>query len=131
MTKTSAARRLLRHYAEMVLAMFAGMVVLGAPLSALTGDGEMTMLVNMGVSMSLPMVGWMRYRGHSWRASMEMAASMIVPTLAAMVVYGTGLIADFDVVLVGEHVVMLAAMLGVMLLRPAEYVHHHHGAHAA
>jgi hypothetical protein len=30
-----------------------------------------------------------------------------------------------------EHVAMLLAMLGVMLLRPAEYSHHAHGGHEA
>jgi hypothetical protein len=37
----------------------------------------------------------------------------------------TSMIADTGAVLVGEHVVMLLGMLGVMLLRPAEYTHHH------
>jgi RND superfamily putative drug exporter len=126
----SPARRLLRHYGEMVLAMVVGMVALGGPLGMLLGDGQILMLLNMGFSMTVPMVAWMRYRGHGWKASGEMAASMILPTLAALVVFGSGLVDDFDAVLIGEHVVMLAAMLGVMLLRPAEYLHHH-GAHAA
>jgi hypothetical protein len=33
----------------------------------------------MGVSMTLPMVAWMRYRGHGWAPSSEMAASMMIP----------------------------------------------------
>ena len=124
-----AARQLLRHYAEMVIAMVAGMVVLGPPLGMLLGDGQTLMLLNMGFSMTIPMVAWMRLRGHGWKASAEMAASMILPTLAAIVVFGAGLVEDFDAVLIAEHVVMLAAMLAVMVARPAEYVHHHH-AHA-
>jgi hypothetical protein len=36
-----------------------------------------------------------------------------------------GVFEDIGVVLVIEHVVMLLATLGVMLLRPAEYTHHY------
>ena len=32
---------------------------------------------------------------------------------------------DIGALMVIEHVAMLLAMAGVMLLRPAEYVHHH------
>jgi uncharacterized membrane protein YdfJ with MMPL/SSD domain len=120
-------QRFLRHYGEMVLAMVAGMVVLGMPLGAVLGEGQMLMLLNMGFSMTVPMVAWMRYRGHGWRVTAEMAASMILPTVAAIAVYGAGLVSDFDAVLLGEHVVMLAAMAGAMLLRPSEYLHHDHG----
>jgi hypothetical protein len=122
-------RKFARHYAEMVAVMFAGMVVLGAPLGLVLPEGNTIMLLSMGFSMTAPMVGWMRYRGHGWAASAEMAASMVIPTLAAIAIYGAGLVSDFDALMLGEHVVMLAAMLGVMLMRPAEYIHHH--AHAA
>ena len=67
-------RRLLRHYVEMVVVMFAGMVVLGAPagwlFSALgTSWSRLSpalMLFAMAVTMTVPMVAWMRYRGHAW-----------------------------------------------------------------
>jgi hypothetical protein len=120
-------RRFARHYGEMVLAMVAGMVVLGMPLGAVLGEGQALMLLNMGISMTVPMVAWMRYRGHGWQVTGEMAASMVVPTIAAIGLYGAGVVADFDAVLLGEHVVMLAAMAAAMLLRPAEYLHHSHG----
>jgi hypothetical protein len=84
----------------------------------------------MGVSMTVPMVAWMRYRGHGWQVTTEMAAAMVVPTLAAMTVFGTGLVDDFGAVMLGEHVVMLLAMAGAMLARPSEYLHHDHGAAA-
>ncbi len=32
--------------------------------------------------MSAPMVAWMLWRGHDWRHSLEMGASMLVPGLA-------------------------------------------------
>jgi hypothetical protein len=73
------------------------------------------------------MVAWMRFRGHDWRVTLEMAASMMLPTLAAVVLFSGGIVGDFDAVLLGEHVVMLAAMAVAMLLRPSEYLHHNHG----
>lgn len=35
----------------------------------------------MAFSMTVPMVAWMRYRGHVWRACTEMGAAMIVPAI--------------------------------------------------
>jgi hypothetical protein len=118
-------RHFLRHYAEMVAAMFIGMAVLWTPATLVIGSdpGNAAILVTMGVTMTVPMVGWMRFRGHDWRPSLEMAASMIVPTLIALGLVVANL--DFGAILLGEHVVMLAAMFGVMLLRPDEYSHNH------
>ncbi len=127
----SPARMFARHYGEMVLAMVAGMIVLGPPIGAIVGDGKTLMLLNMGFSMTVPMVAWMRFRGHDWRVTLEMAASMVLPTLAAVVLFAGGILGDFDAVLLGEHVAMLVAMAVAMLLRPSEYLHHSDGhAHA-
>ena len=130
MQTTTPVRSFLRHYGEMLLAMVAGMVVIGVPLGAVLGDDKTLMLLNMGFSMTVPMVAWMRYRGHSWQPTTEMAATMIVPTTAAIALYAGDVVADFDAVMLGEHVVMLVAMAAAMLLRPSEYLHHAHG-HAA
>ena len=127
-----STRRFIRHYIEMVVVMFAGMAVLGLPAgwalgavgsswSELTDTAPAAMLLLMATTMTVPMVGWMRYRGHGWRANTEMAASMVLPTFAAMAL--TSVVAETGAVLVGEHVVMLLGMLGVMLARPAEYSH--------
>ena len=132
---TSSTRRFLRHYVEMVVAMFLGMVVLGAPAgwalgavgsswSELTTDAPALMLLAMAVTMTVPMVGWMRYRGHGWRANTEMSASMLVPTFAAIALLQASVVDDIGVLLVAEHVAMLLGMLGAMLLRPTEYTHH-------
>jgi hypothetical protein len=139
---SESTRHFIRHYAEMVVAMFAGMVVLGVPAgwalgavgsswSELTHDAPSLMLLGMAITMTVPMAGWMRYRGHGRRANAEMSASMLVPTFAAMALQLTGLIADTGVLLVVEHVAMLAGMLCVMLARPSEYTHHHAHAPAA
>ncbi len=133
-------RRFIRHYVEMVVAMVVGMVALGVPaegvLRALgTGTSELkdsapaVVLLGMAVTMTVPMVAWMRHRGHGWRPNAEMAASMIVPTLGVIALLGAGLVTDFGVLMTLEHVVMLPAMLLVMLLRVDEYSHAH-GQHA-
>jgi hypothetical protein len=133
---SSARRRFARHYVEMLVAMVLGMVILGMPAataldalgmssSELHEDAPALMLLGMAVTMTVPMVGWMRYRGHGRRATWEMAASMFAPTFAVIALLATGLVADTGTLLVIEHVAMLPAMLVVMLLRYDEYAHAH------
>ena len=135
-----STRHFVRHYVEMVVAMFLGMVVLGVPAgwalgavgsswSELNTDAPALMLLGMAVTMTVPMVGWMRYRGHGWRANTEMSASMLVPTFVAIALLEASVVDDIGALLVVEHVAMLLGMLGVMLLRPTEYTHHHADAH--
>ena len=132
----ASAGHFTRHYIEMVVAMFAGMVVLGAPAgwalqafgsstSELTDTAPALMLLGMAVTMTVPMVAWMRYRGHGWRANTEMAASMVLPTFAAIGVLGAGVMTNVGTLLAVEHVAMLLGILAAMLLRPDEYTHHH------
>jgi hypothetical protein len=127
----SPTRNFLRHYGEMVIAMFLGMLVLGLPLLGLVGllgvsTTEMedrapaVVLLGMPVVMTIPMVAWMRYRGHAWRPSMEMAAAMFVPSFGAIGLMAIGA-SDFDSALVIEHVAMLLSMLALMLFRWNEY----------
>ena len=95
---THSTRRFIRHYAEMVAAMFLGMFALSKPadwlFSALgastSSQHPAMMLFSMGVTMTVPMVAWMRFRGHAWRPTNEMAASMLIPTFVAMALVGTG-----------------------------------------
>jgi hypothetical protein len=92
---SASTRHFIRHYVEMLVAMFAGMGVLHLPAegamsavgtswSELHADAPALMLLGMAVIMTVPMVGWMRYRGHGWRANTEMSAAMFVPTFAAI-----------------------------------------------
>ena len=122
-------KHFLRHYGEMVLAMFLGMAILGLPvdwaMNSAGADSDAFMFLGMATTMTIPMVGWMMYRGHGWRANAEMSASMFVPTFAVIGVLTTGILTDIGVLMVVDHVVMLLAMAGVMLLRPEEYMHHH------
>jgi hypothetical protein len=132
-----SARRFLRHYVEMLVAMFGGMIVLGMPAVVALDAAGMTraelrtghptlLLFGMAVVMTVPMVAWMRYRGHTWRPSLEMAASMILPTLGVLALLWSGTAEDIGTLLVIEHVAMLPAMLVAMLLRRDEYTGHHH-----
>ena len=125
-----SVKHFLRHYGEMVLAMFLGMAVLGLPadwaLRSVGADADAFMFLGMATTMTVPMVGWMLYRGHGWRANTEMSASMFVPAFAVIGLLSTGVLTDTGILMAAEHVVMLLAMAGVMLLRPDEYIHHHH-----
>jgi hypothetical protein len=121
-----------RHYGEMVLIMFAGMVVLGgitefglalagSNLDELSGGLHISL---MGLWMTVPMVAWMAYRGHSPAQNSEMGASMIVPTILAAALTWSGAI-ETATELAIQHVIMFPAMLGVMLWRYDEYAHVH------
>ncbi len=121
-----------KHYVEMVVVMFIGMGVLALPVrwasDGLGFDGGDTggMLIRMGISMTLPMIPWMRWRGHGWRPTMEMVAAMVIPTIAAVALFVAGVSTDAGILMSIEHVAMLLAMLGVMAARPEEYSGHAH-----
>jgi predicted Kef-type K+ transport protein len=119
---SAANRRFARHYVEMVVAMVLGMVVLGAPLGMVL-DVESTgpMLIEMAATMTVPMVAWMRFRGHAWRPCLEMSASMVLPTIGTLALLGGGLVEGAGALMLVEHAVMLPAMLVAMLLRRDEY----------
>jgi hypothetical protein len=136
---THSTRQFIRHYVEMVVAMFLGMAVLGPPAElALRALGSSSAdlrtaapavaLLGMAAMMTVPMVGWMRYRGHGWQPCAEMAASMIVPTLAVIALMWGAVVEDFGTLMLAEHIAMLPSMLVAMLLRPAEYTSHAHHA---
>lgn len=125
-----------RHYLEMVVAMVVGMIAL-APVWSLAGDAlgwtafldrtEPATLV-MATNMSIAMCAWMRYRGHGWPATLEMAAAMYVPFVVLFPPMWTGLLSAHAVMMWG-HVLMLPAMAAAMLWRLDEYTGHHGQAH--
>src|SRR5688572_6101573 len=112
-----------RHYLEMVVAMLAGMFVLGwletqaFPTVELTIEtGVLVMATNMAIGMG----AWMRIRGHTWRGIAEMSAAMYLPFAVLLVPYWTGVVSA-DTVIAWGHLLMLPAMALVMVLRPHEY----------
>ncbi|NGN65943.1 hypothetical protein G5C51_18835 [Streptomyces sp. A7024] len=122
-------RHFLRHYAEMLVAMLAGMLVL-IPLlrglASVTGlpyepsaHPELAVL-EMAFTMSAGMVLWMRHRRHGWPATLEMTAAMFAPALALLPLLWLGAISG-DALMLLEHVVMLPLMFVLMLRRRSEY----------
>ena len=127
---TIKTRRFALHYAEMIGAMFLGMHILGLPLALalspfgveLHGDELPTLrLAAMAVTMTAPMVAWMRFRGHAWAACTDMTAAMAIPTLGVLALLWAGLVEDIGTLLLLEHLVMLPSMFVAMLLRHDEY----------
>ena len=123
--------RFTRHLLEMVLAMMLGMGVFGLAL-AVMGEppGYANLLVRyglMGAFMAAPMVGWMRFRGHSWRDGGEMTAAMLVPMVAPVLPVELG-VAGYvpglseDSLMMLSHVAMIGGMVALMVYRWDRYV---------
>jgi hypothetical protein len=111
----------------MWLAMLAGMLI----FMAIPGVMALPALLHqlgMAVSMTVPMVAWMRIRGHGWRHGIEMSIGMLVPWAAVLVLVGLGAATVLPWLTRAGGAAMLLGMLGVMLLRPHHYAHgaHHH-----
>ena len=70
---THSTSRFFLHYLEMVAAMFIGMFALSKPADLLfsalgastSSQHPAMMLFSMGVTMTVPMIAWMRFRGHA------------------------------------------------------------------
>ena len=127
--------RFARHFGEMIVAMIVGMAALGAlwrvalspwiaDFSAFTDEHVSLVALVMAFDMTLPMVAWMRFRGHDWVRGAEMAGAMFVPTVALICLLEIGALAG-DSLIGLQHAVMLPAMLGVMLWRRQAYSHAH------
>lgn len=109
----------LGHFGQMFVAMMLGMGIF-AVLPFRSRDLPELYALLMAVSMVVPMVAWMHFRGHARRASAEMAAAMVVPTLLLIPLVWLDVISGR--MLIGlEHVLMLPAMLAAMLYRRSEY----------
>jgi hypothetical protein len=135
----SRSRRFLRHFAEMLVVMMLGMCVLGvafrelhvllfgSSFDAAWRDHIGLAAFAMAFNMTVPMVVWMPYRGHSWERGVEMAMAMNLPLLPAFVLYAFDSIPARGV-LGMQMMLMIPAMLGAMLYRKEEYSAPHHRA---
>jgi hypothetical protein len=125
MTNVLTVGRFGLHFVEMVLAMMAGMLVFHM-LPLQMDPTSFAYQSGMAVFMTVPMVAWMRVRGHAWRHAVEMSIGMLAPwaLVLALVALGGASLAPWLVYLDGP--AMLLGMLAVMLLRPAHYAHAHH-----
>ena len=132
-----AGWRFTRHLLEMVVAMVAGMVVLGAVIWALgEPPGYANLLVEyglMGAFMAAPMVAWMRYQGHPWSDGAEMTGAMLVPMLALTLPVELGVavpgLSEGSLMML-SHVAMIGGMVALMLYRFERYAHGAHDRHA-
>jgi hypothetical protein len=119
-------RPLARHFVEMLVAMFVGMLVLGG-LRALAGwtvpveEQPGAWYTLMAIDMSIGMAAWMRYRGHGWAGTLEMCAAMFVPVVLLPVEWA-GLMGPMTF-MTAAHVIMPVAMLAVLLRRRHEFAH--------
>jgi flagellar biosynthetic protein FliP len=124
----------LRHLLEMTLVMIPGMFLGGAVFTIAAGlavGSSLTWeearlrypeacLLTIGVVMSVPMVAWMRHRGHGWRSGGEMAVAMVAPALALIGLFWLHVL-DSEPLCGVYCAVMIPAMVAAMLLRRGEY----------
>ena len=151
-------RAFVQHYVEMVIAMFAGMFAYmqvkmafagGASMAehhaTMSGDHVATAataardlasisdrlgtISMMELSMIVPMVLWMKFRGHSWRHGAEMSVAMVVPSIPFYAIdfawpgtFGSSLS-------LWTHGAMLLGMLALMIVQRDMYMGHGHAAH--
>ncbi len=127
LTPTSGTLRswwpLAKHYVEMVIAMFAGMLVIGmlraaAGLTVEFADRPGASYLLMATDMAIGMAAWMRFRRHTWASTLEMCAAMYVPAVLLPLVWAD--LMSPMAFMVTAHVVMMVAMLVVLVRRRHE-----------
>jgi flagellar biosynthetic protein FliP len=110
----------------MVLAMFAGMLVLGARrdvlgLTVAFDERPGAHYLLMATDMAIGMAAWMRLRRHGWACTGEMCAAMYIPAVLVPLVWAD--VVSAMTFMTAAHVLMMAAMLAVLLRRRHEYAH--------
>jgi len=135
LAKSHPIRNFLLHFLEMYLAMGIGMFAAAFAFAMIVSIWGMTweagrdrfpqlFLLAMTSGMTLPMAAWMRFRGHGWRTTNEMAAAMYVPGvifigLVSLQIMGVKPACSLYCAL------MTPLMLVPMLLRRQEYSRDH------
>jgi hypothetical protein len=128
---TSKAGPFLWHFAQMVLAMEAGMMIyhkLLWPLLEPTRFGALTDTYPllgywmMVISMALGMLVLMRYRKSTWRSCIEMTGAMFVPLVAltALVLFE---LCPIHILYGFGDPLMFLAMAAFMIIRPMKHTH--------
>jgi hypothetical protein len=121
------------HFFEMVLAMIAGMAVLGAAVQLVCAAfGQSGFFPHhaglraplMATNMTIGMAAWMWHRGHGWAPIGEMAAAMFVPLVVLVGPFWAGALSG-DGLLGAMHLLMLPCMVVAMLHRRDEYAQDH------
>jgi len=116
-----------RHFIEMFAAMVVGMVgaaaifltIVGMPWDEATIEHPLASLLVIAAGMTIPMTGWMLYRGMGGRNAAEMGAAMALPVIPFL------FLVWFDVTESAQCgaycIVAIAAMVGLMRFRRSEY----------
>ena len=118
-----------RHFLEMFAAMWIGMMAGKPVFLAITGESSTAQagrlypwqsVLAMALSMTVPMVAWMLFRGHGRRNSAEMAAAMLVPAIPFIILCSLHVLPGGTAN--GIYMVLSTlAMLGLMVYRRAVY----------
>jgi hypothetical protein len=132
---SAAVRRTVRispfwqHFLEMFAAMMIGMMAGKPVFLAITGLSSTSQagrlypwqsVLWMALSMTVPMVAWMLFRGHGRRNSAEMAAAMLVPAIPFIILCSLHALPAGTAN--GIYMVLSTlAMLGLMFYRRAVY----------
>jgi hypothetical protein len=130
-TTAGSVGRFVRHFGEMLLAMFIGMAVFGALFGALlvavgTSSDEVLetapalVAVVLMFNMTVPMVLWMRHQGHARARIVEMVGAMGAVAAVTVVLLWASVVESLAVCGV-ECALMLPAMAAVMLMHRDEY----------
>jgi hypothetical protein len=132
LNNVASVGRFLLHFAEMWIAMTLGMMILVpvkgivVPMgySALLDTTSIDYQAWMGVFMVVPMVAWMRVRGHGWRMGIEMAGAMLVPIAAVLALCALG-VPDALPWLTTKATgpAMAIGMVAIMVYRHEHYTH--------
>ena len=118
------------HFAEMWIAMTLGMAILCRSswswshmgYTALLDTASIDYQAWMGVFMAVPMVAWMRVRGHGWRMGMEMAGAMLGPIAAVLALCALGVPDAFPWLTTrATGPAMAIGMVAIMLYRREHY----------
>ena len=116
------AGRFVLHFVEMCIAMFVGMAIFMV-IPRVMELPKPVHLLGMAVSMTVPMVGWMRICGHGWRHGIEMSIGMLLPWAVVLGLVALGAANVLPWLAQAADPAMFIGMLGVMLLRPGHYTH--------
>jgi hypothetical protein len=125
------------HLIQMIVAMEAGMAVyhlLLGTLLAQTGYAALTKAYPlfgywmMVVSMTLPMIGLMRFQRSSWRHCLEMSVAMVAPSAMLTLLALVGSI-SFGLLSGAGDPAMYLAMTAYMLYRRDDHGAHGHSSH--
>jgi hypothetical protein len=118
-----------RHFLEMFAAMMLGMMAGKPVFLAITGLSSTAQagrlypaqsVLSMGLSMTVPMVAWMLFRGHGWRNSAEMAAAMLVPAIPFIILCSLHVLTGGPAN--GAYMMLSTmAMIGLMVYRRGVY----------